>query len=741
MLGGFPLAVWPLTFGSIGMLLLGLAAAAPIIIHLWSRRKYNEVAWAAMTYLLAAMRKNARRIQIEQLLLLAVRVLIVLALAFALADAAWNWSSRIGRTFVAGGGTTHTVLIIDGSYSMAYQRPDQERPEATRQLFETARQLAMELVKAGTQGDAYTLVLMSDPPRVIVAEPAYDPTDVVEEIGNLKLPHGGGDLPATLAQVQTIIDTAHKEHPRLVRTRTCFFSDLGRTTWDVATTDSDVRARIADLAKQASLVLVDLGRPGAENLAVTSLVQRDPYVTVGRDVTFQAQVRRFGSQDRTKQRVEFFVNGRPAGRGQVEVAASDEASVSFTHRFEDPGPHVVEARLGGDRLTVDDHRWISVPVKESIRALCVSGKQGSARYVKYALQPQASDRPGIRAEVVTEGALLERDLNAYDCVFLCNVGRFGRDEAGVLHDYLKSGGGLVFFLGDQVIPDSYNLELGGELPGRRVLPARIGQLADEAQYRFDPREYRHPIVDPFRGHQRTGLLSTPVWKYFKLQLLKDSQARVALWFEGGDPAIVEEPILKGRSMLVATAASSASVDRSTDPPTPWTAISSWPSFPPLVQEMLALAVSGRDSGQNLQVGQPLMSSIHSTISDVPLQVRSPDGNTERVRMTIDGEDSRWIYPNTPQSGVYRAIYGEPLVAESQWFAVNVNTRESDLARIDPELLPEQLICQTQLDEENGPAIVVSSGSGWRLFRVALGMLLVLLLLETWLAWLFGKSSA
>ena len=67
-IANLPLAVWPMAFGSLGMLLIGISAAVPVVIHLLSRRRYNEMAWAAMEYLLAAMRKNARRIQLEQLL-------------------------------------------------------------------------------------------------------------------------------------------------------------------------------------------------------------------------------------------------------------------------------------------------------------------------------------------------------------------------------------------------------------------------------------------------------------------------------------------------------------------------------------------------------------------------------------------------------------------------------------------------------------------------------------------------
>jgi hypothetical protein len=342
--------------------------------------------------------------------------------------------------------------------------------------------------------------------------------------------------------------------------------------------------------------------------------------------------------------------------------------------------------------------------------------------------------------------LLERELSQYDCVFLCNVGRFGRDEAGVLYRYVKGGGGLVVFLGDQVLAENYNLELGGEATSRRVLPARIGPLAERRLYRFDPRDYGHPIVRSFRGFERTGLLSTPVWRYFKLEPYSDSRTRVALWFEkaapaaDADPAIVEAPIGRGRCVLVATTGSDASVDRSEDPPLPWTAMSAWHSFPPLVHEMLSLVVAGRFAGRTVVVGQPLTAVLRASTAEVPLEVLDPSGQRQRVRMAVEGEDSHWTFNDTFRSGVYRAVYGPPVTKE-QRFAVNVDTAESDLARIDPELLPKELLVKTQITADTPPAAMLGTGDEGRLFRIVLIALLILLFLETYLAWRFGSASA
>ena len=66
-------------FGFANPAMLGwlAAAAAPILIHLWSRRKRREMAWAAMAYLLAAVERRQRRLRIEQWLLVALRTALI----------------------------------------------------------------------------------------------------------------------------------------------------------------------------------------------------------------------------------------------------------------------------------------------------------------------------------------------------------------------------------------------------------------------------------------------------------------------------------------------------------------------------------------------------------------------------------------------------------------------------------------------------------------------------------------
>src|SRR5436190_20954024 len=62
-----------------------LLVAVPILIHILNRRRFKTVTWAAMEYLLRAMRKNRRRLKFEQMLLLITRCLVLALLGAALA--------------------------------------------------------------------------------------------------------------------------------------------------------------------------------------------------------------------------------------------------------------------------------------------------------------------------------------------------------------------------------------------------------------------------------------------------------------------------------------------------------------------------------------------------------------------------------------------------------------------------------------------------------------------------------
>src|SRR3954465_11260418 len=102
-----PLLIWGTLLGAI-----------PIIIHLLNRRRFRQVEWAPMRHLKLTIRRNRRRIQIEELLLLLVRIALPVLLFLLLARPVLNPTGL--ESWLVGGGRTSQIVLVDDSLSMGY---------------------------------------------------------------------------------------------------------------------------------------------------------------------------------------------------------------------------------------------------------------------------------------------------------------------------------------------------------------------------------------------------------------------------------------------------------------------------------------------------------------------------------------------------------------------------------------------------------------------------------------------
>jgi len=427
------------------------------------------------------------------------------------------------------------------------------------------------------------------------------------------------------------------------------------------------------------------------------------------------------------------------------IGVGSEETYVFSPTFSSPGDHLIEVRIDDDPLKLDNSRRLAVPVREFVRVLLVDGQpqpesfQSETDYLAQALNPEVKSSgtaSQIRAEIVNESILGTRELAPYDAVVLCNIAQFTPAEVNALDAYLKQGGGVVVFGGDQVNASNYDQLLHAD--GKGLLPASVGVVVGDPQSKqgaveFDAKDYKHPIVNLFDGADSNviaGLTGAKTWAYHKLKIPDDgkSQAQVALWFSSGDPAIIEAPRYRGRVIQVATSADAG-----------WT---TWPlhqSYPPIMEQIILQAASGRLAERNVRVGQPFDQALPASAAGASVDVSRPDEVHAQAKLKPSGDVSLFHFEDTDLSGAYRVKFGSPLAIESI-FAANPDPIESDPAKLNRAGLLDAIpgwnfIYLTNWKDLTGNA--TSVGRQGELHRPLLWALLAMLIIESVAAWRFG----
>ncbi|WP_197525765.1 BatA domain-containing protein [Pseudobythopirellula maris] len=775
-----------LAFGFANLAILGwvAAAAAPIVIHLWMRQTHRETPWAAIRFLKAALERHAKRLRLQQWILLAIRTLILLLITLAAAKPFLD--AGLGDVGVR----THRVLVLDASASM---RLAEGGPDGPSRLV-VAKRLATELVSGSRGGDLHSVIVAGGASQSPLAQPAGDRSRVVEAISRIEPTDGVADLAETLRLAERLVERADAVGSRVERTEVIVYTDLAANTWGalegaaaaegapasyaatIAVASGGLRSVVDSLAELATVSVVDVGLTGAPNRAVSRVEIADPLPTSSRPVRITAEVSRFGAaaaQNDEPVVAELVVDGLPVDEQRLQLAPDQPTVVEFSHTFKTPGERVVEVRLGADALTIDNSRRLVVGVRPHVRVLLVAGRRDAARYVADALNPTGSRDAALRPLVVSDAELATLDFAEYDAVFFCNVARLTQDETTRLERYVRGGGGVIFFLGDRVDAERYNRTFGSTFeaavwrPGRDnpfrllgsdrrseqpsfsvaadhpsspLLPAALGEPVSRASYRVDPLEYGHPIVAPFRGREAAGLLTTPVSRYFPLAIephaadkrADHGTARVALTLENGDPLLVTVDHGAGRCAWFTTDGSLASVDPAGGEP--WTALPAWPSFLPLVHETLRYVASGVAASGGVLVGEPI--TVAAAAGARRLEVDRPDQRGETIDVPADSEE--WTYAGADRAGVYR-FTAEGGAAPLRTVAVNVDPRESDPRRASAERFPRSVTVRRGGDTVAGDQ--ASTLGRWAVHRWMLHIALALVLLETLLAQRFGRARA
>jgi hypothetical protein len=755
-------------------LLAGLAlVSVPLIIHLLNRQRHRPLRWAAMRFVLAAYKKTRRRVQMENLLLLLMRMAAIALLALAVARPFTGVKSPLAGLTES---RRDVVLVVDGSASTGYR-------ESVETVFEREVARAREIVRGldGARGDRVRLILAGAYPRLLswtspdqalsmldtLTNPTDETLDLAAALGEVLkfVREDAAGAGASALEVRFLSDLQRRAfQPRAVEAAAPAASEPAPTEAPHAgSTAQDARrsgalALVLDQLSQLGtrVIVEDLGpaQSRAPNLGIGSVKPLTPILGTGLPADIAVTVLNHGTSARNGVRVVLEVDGERRPNQLVDVPARGQAQLVFPVAFKTPGDHMLQARLEGDRLAIDDVRAEAVRVPPPVRVLLVDGApaavidEDEVGYLKAVLEPPGDDsRVALERSAPFEATEIEPErlgmpdlaLGDYDVIWLANVESISKATVERLERRVAEGAALIVSLGDKVVPDNYNSRLyradsGGLLPAEILRTVEVRSRRED-YFRVKSFDAESPVLAFFSDERWKPLFTeVPIYAFMAVRPLPSAHVLATLDDEAAHALLIERAYDRGRVFLWTTTIGPA-----------WTRLPESPrTLVPLIHELIRYAAFSNAGARNIAPGEPLSAEVPA-FPRSPQLVR-PDG----TRRPLEGEAERsgagtWKLPvvagkETERVGAYRIeMEGAPATA----FSVQLDPLEGDLDRISPAELDALHPAFLTFRPGDGGArgadrTAPQRGELWR--WLALGCLVTLVLESLWSAWLGARRS-
>jgi len=450
-------------------------AATPLLIHLFNRRRFRTVEWAAMDFLREALERQRRFLRLRDVLLLVLRTLCVLLFGLAMARPYFS----AGSSGASPDEPVHAVIVIDNSLSMGWSGFE-------RTLLDEAKARATAFAAKLPEGSAVTVIPQSSAAGSFSLDAHRNREDIDEAIDAIALV----DRSAPIAAALELAAVACQRFEAIPSKRVVLIGDQQRGNWPAGGLE-----RLLEPLGEVQIVAV--GARDRPNAWVEDFGLRGVVADTESPTFFVATLRASEAGVARSVHVELAVGGTTVASRDVELVPGQTREIEFRHVL---AAHVVPGTVSylratvsidPDRLPGDDRRHLVVPVVSSLPVVFVDrygededpaqGRYGDPAHLRRLLAPaepwggsagaRGDGRSAtMRAHRTTIDALDRELLRDARVVVIAGVENPG-PSTFLLQEYVEQGGQLFVAAGGRFDPVLWNDEAW--LGGAGVLPAPL----------------------------------------------------------------------------------------------------------------------------------------------------------------------------------------------------------------------------------------------------------------------------
>lgn len=616
------------------LFLFGLfAAAIPILIHLFTRRRPREIQFPSLEFLAEVNQSEIRRLRFKQWLLLLLRTLAIAAIALAMARPALK-----GTAGLKSGAATTIVALVDRSGSMGAEAGAAGGGAPSGTLAGEAKRVVESLLQTMGPADELLLVPYDAEPHPVTPEPVGDMAKLRAATQALDAGAGTTDHGPALAYAAHALAAS-----RALNRELFWISDFQAAGFRTATGDAAAGAvKVPEGPWSASRIyLVPMVPRSRANVGIADASLAPAEGGIALTVTAAA----YGATPGDLAVVARDGAGTEIGRGFLDVPASGETSTLLPLASMPAAGGAVE--IPADVLPLDDRRWFAAGRAGTQHIVLRDDEPDSP--VRFALEAGAP-ASGLDVDVVPAGQLAGH-LDDADAVVINDVERLPASDLQAVLDYHRAGGALLIVLGDRADPAFWNENVLGQI-GAGTMGA-VATTAPGAAWRLIRRVAGHPVLAGFPARPGEPLSNA---RFQRIRAFTPAPGtRTLLEFDASHPALVE-----GHDLLVFCA--SLGPDASDFPVNG--------AFLPLLHQAVKVLARGT-AAASLTPGE----RYTAPASTGAWRIEGPGGAEVPSELNAAEGATRLVSDPLEQPGLYRVMRGAELRST---FAVNPDPSESDL---------------------------------------------------------------
>jgi hypothetical protein len=486
------------------------AVAIPIIIHLFSFRRYKTVYFSNVGFLKDIKKESQKKARIKHLLMLLARILTIIFLVLAFSQPYIPKQNN-----VATGSIQVVGVYVDNSFSM-------NALSEKGQLLELARNKAAEIGQSYPAGTRFMIFTNDLEPR---HQNLLNKEQFISQVIDLK------QSPAVipLSFINNRFDQLISKYEPDARGTIYFISDFQRSVTDVNNFSQNTH----------SSFFIPLTPNQSNNLYIDSCWVEVPAHSLNQEENLFVKIRNTSNQDFQNLPLQLYLNDSLKSITSFSVGANNEITASLRYKNGSAGIQLGKVEITDYPFTHDNSWYLSYFVEPKLKALAIHNNAGaSIEGVKY-LSALFQNDDYVELEAVNLQNLQISKLTENNTIFLIQPESFSSGFLNELSSAVDNGTSVVFFP-DIRQPREINNQFlstfgAGTISGLDTTTQEISGID------FDSRFF----ANVFQERKENALLPR-ISNHLKFSENVRSEEASLLWFQNGDKALSFLPYGSGK---------------------------------------------------------------------------------------------------------------------------------------------------------------------------------------------------